>query len=608
MMSRKRSRPPPWPLHQHSAITRSPPNTHSTTTTTRRRSSSVVQRTSLMALTTILLSSSQTTEAFIPPTPHTKPTSLITTPKATPAIVTAASWLLTPTPSPALPLANAVSTSALQSTTAAAAAAAALVTTDTVVPTIYKAPFLSLAYGCRRCGGRVCVWEGEYPQVEGGGGDFVEEELDGVDDEFGGHSVVVVVDAVGMLSFPHPDSFTPLTPTLLLLPRTQDVLLGKEKLSGFKNRFPAALQTLKDGFAEAKRVFTESVDAIKKETQMYSAAVGLPGLIPIQYIFDRIFPSTLTAPFEGAIEDALAQTARDNTQIKKLLLKKFSMGDTAPRILEARLFDLGSNDMAFDLEMRWKSNARADLKMKVTGWAADIPVTIQNLRFEGPVRLIVLGLRPTEPGWEALLISLPRPPKIGFDLKVAGGLITQIPWLRNELEKMLDDAIAKEVLWPRRAVVSAPSPFKTKPLLNPMQMLTLMRDDPLLRRERELMASIPDDFRSNYEASSQKDTDFDIRTNGNGGEQHEDDEDEGGGDGNVPLYRRLKFWQRNKGMKHAVTADALQLFAESLREEQYASKPVLVEGVQERKGVLQKLLSAILIPRTLVSYASREAF
>lgn len=384
----------------------------------------------------------------------------------------------------------------------------------------------------------------------------------------------------------------------------QDVLLGKEKLSGFKNRFAAALQTLKDGFAEVKRVFSESVDAIKKETQMYSAAVGLPGLIPIQYIFDRIFPSTLTAPFEGAIEDALAQTTRDNTQIKKLALKRFSMGETAPRILEARLFDLGSNDMAFDLEMLWKSNARADLKMKVTGWAADIPVTIQNLRFEGPVRLIVLGLRPTEPGWEALLISLPRPPKIGFDLKVAGGLITQIPWLRNELEKMLDDAIAKEVLWPRRAVVSAPSPFKAKPLLNPMQMLTLMRDDPLLRRERELMASIPDDFRSNYEGSSQMDTNFDIRTNGNGGSEQEDDYDDGG-KGNVPLFRRLKFWERNKG---TITADALQLFAESLREEQYVSKPIVVVGRQERKGVLQRVLSAILIPRTLVSYASREAF
>jgi hypothetical protein len=340
---------------------------------------------------------------------------------------------------------------------------------------------------------------------------------------------------------------------------------------------------------------------------MYSAAVGLPGLIPIQYIFDRIFPSTLTAPFRGAIEDALSQTARENTQIQKLTLKKFTMGDTAPRILEARLFDLGTNDMAFDLEMLWKSNARADLQMKVSGWAADIPVTIQNLRFEGPVRLIVLGLRPTEPGWEALLISLPRPPKIGFDMKVAGGLITQIPWLRNEIEKMLDDTIAKEVLWPRRAVVSAPSPFKAKPLLNPMQMLTLMRDDPLLRKERELMASIPDDFRDNYEAPSHMDTDFDIRTNGNReGESKNSDQDDG--EEAMPWHRRVRFWQRNTQSKHVSTADALQLFAQSLREEQYVSKPVVVEGIEKEKGVLQRVFSGVFIPKSLVSYASREAF
>jgi len=111
----------------------------------------------------------------------------------------------------------------------------------------------------------------------------------------------------------------------------QDVLRGKEKISGFKNRFPAALQTFKDGISEVKRVFTESVDAIKKETQMYSAAVGLPGLIPLQYIFDRIFPSMMTAPFEGALQDALLQTTKENNQIKKLTLKKFTMGDIAPR-------------------------------------------------------------------------------------------------------------------------------------------------------------------------------------------------------------------------------------------------------------------------------------
>ena len=49
-------------------------------------------------------------------------------------------------------------------------------------------------------------------------------------------------------------------------------------MSGLKNRFPAALRAFKDGVGEVKRVLTESVNVIKKETQLYSAAVELPGL------------------------------------------------------------------------------------------------------------------------------------------------------------------------------------------------------------------------------------------------------------------------------------------------------------------------------------------
>jgi len=387
-------------------------------------------------------------------------------------------------------------------------------------------------------------------------------------------------------------------------------------MSGFKNRFPAALQALKDGAVEIRRVFSESVDAIKKETQMYSAAVGLPGLIPIQYIFDRIFPSTLTAPFESALKDSLRDLANDNNnQIRKLTLKKFTMGDIAPRVLEARLFDLGDRDMAFDLEFTWKSNLRANLDMKISGFGAKIPVTISDLRFDGPVRLVLVGLRPDDPGWEALLISFPRPPQIGFDIKVAGGLITQIPWLRNEFAKMLDDAVAEEILWPRRAVVSAPFPYKTKPLLNPMQIYSLMRDDPLLRMERELMESIPDDFKGSLESSSQQDIpDIDIRQVDEDTSEDDEGGDESASGSAVPIRKRLRFWNRNKqaATLEADTVDALQLMAQTLKQEASVSgnsMPVMVlEGAEEKKNRVQRVLSKLLVPRSMITYAAKEAF
>lgn len=398
---------------------------------------------------------------------------------------------------------------------------------------------------------------------------------------------------------------------------TMNVLRGKEQMSGFKNRIPAAIQALRDGVAEIRRVFTESVDAIKKETQMYSAAIGLPGLIPIQYIFDRIFPSMLTAPFESAIEDALLQTAKDNPQIQKLTLRRFSMGDVAPRLLEARLFDLGNRDMAFDLEMSWTSKARADIDLRISTFGTKIPVTIQNLRFDGPVRLILVGLRREEPGWEAMLISLPRPPKVGFDVKVAGGMITQIPWLQSYFAKMLDKSVADEVLWPRRAVVSAPAPFKSKPLLNPMQILSLMRDDPLLRMERELIASIPDDFRSSLENAPANASQFDIQVKDTM-QRHTDDEDgeindgnnNGGDDSSLSLGRRLRFWQRQKREEMEIKTDAVQLMAQYLRKETMASTNMIPEmvlvDVDEQKSLVQRALREVLLPRSLLSFAGKE--
>ncbi|KAL9180794.1 hypothetical protein ACHAXT_011247 [Thalassiosira profunda] len=477
------------------------------------------------------------------------------------------------------------------------AAIASTVTTDTVVQTIYKAPFFSLAISFLL------------------GGLFFSTVA----------ATIAAIIALGKENTRRLREVAGIvwrrnwTVWRLSMQLTMDVLRGKEKMSGFKNRLPAALQAFKDGVAEVRRVFTESVDAIKKETQMYSAAVGLPGLIPIQYIFDRIFPSTLTAPFESALQDSLVQLANDNPQIRKLELKKFSMGDIAPRVLEARLFDLGNRDMGFDLEMNWNSNARAEIDMRVSSFGAKIPVTIQNLRFVGPVRLILVGLRPEEPGWEALLISLPRPPQIGFDIKVAGGLVTQIPWLRNELAKNLDNAVSDEVLWPRRAVVSAPSPYKTKPLLNPMQVLSLMRDDPLLRMERALMDSIPDEFASTYEASSPEDIpDFDIQEVN---EKKENDEDDGDGDASggtpaaVPIRQRLRFWQQNKqpATVEANAIDTVQLMAQSLKEQeartagQRASMPVMVlESVEEKKSFGRRILNNLLLPKSVLSYAARE--
>ena len=191
--------------------------------------------------------------------------------------------------------------------------------------------------------------------------------------------------------------------------------------------------------------------------------------------------------------------------------------------------------------------------------------------------------------------------------------------------------------------MSAPSPFKTKPLLNPMQIYSLMRDDPLLvsrelsllflvhldvhklhsslplqRMERELMASIPDDFKSHLEVPSQEDIpELEIRHLNNDTSNYGDDSDDvGGGTGGGRLGRlspkRLRFWQRNKqaATLEAESVDTLQLMAQSLKQEASIvgnPMPIMVlEGVEEEKSLGRRVLSKVLMPKSLLSFATRE--
>eukprot|EP00957_Ditylum_brightwellii_P103571 7891446-Ditylum_brightwellii.AAC.1 len=208
-----------------------------------------------------------------------------------------------------------------------------------------------------------------------------------------------------------------------------------------------------------------------------------------------MMPLTLTAPIEAALRDSLEEaTAGKNAKslpnVKKLTLRNFKTGDAAPRLLEARLFDLGPEDLGFDFQIRWDSNLKADIDV-TTKVRAKFPVSVRNLRFEGPVRVIVTKLTTKEPGWTAILVSLPSPPKIGLDVRVMGGEFTRVPWIRSEITKAINEAIANEALWPRRVVIPAPIPGKFKSSLSAAQIAEFMVDDPLLRAEKKLKEALP---------------------------------------------------------------------------------------------------------------------
>lgn len=93
----------------------------------------------------------------------------------------------------------------------------------------------------------------------------------------------------------------------------------------------------------------------------------------------------------------------------------------------------------------------AELELRV-GVGARVPVALRNICFDGAVRLVVTNLCAAEPGcgaalwllfgvflfsrarpfsvrYGAVLCSLPSPPELTLDCRVAGGEVTAIPCL-----------------------------------------------------------------------------------------------------------------------------------------------------------------------------------
>mmetsp|Transcript_24025 Transcript_24025/g.41167 ORF Transcript_24025/g.41167 Transcript_24025/m.41167 type:complete len:121 (+) Transcript_24025:802-1164(+) len=103
-----------------------------------------------------------------------------------------------------------------------------------------------------------------------------------------------------------------------------------------------------------------------------------------------------------------------------------------------------------------------------------------------------------------------------------------------------------------------------------------------------------------------------IYTNKNNEEKK--NKDDGAGGASTSIRKRLRFWQRNKqaATVEAATVDTLQLMAQSLQQEtsnvgERVGMPVMVlEGVEEKKSLARCVVSNLLLPKSLISYASRE--
>ena len=254
---------------------------------------------------------------------------------------------------------------------------------------------------------------------------------------------------------------------------------------------------LEEGLIKTKKEVDESLRAFNEEKDFYAAAVGVPGLRTAQYVIDHMMPGLIAAKLEASLSQSIANVKHPN--VKRMILKSVTAGKAAPLLTGARFYDVGEDDMAFDVDVTWESDIEAGMDVvPAMGLPAEglarVPVLIHDVKFSGTVRVLMAALSRREPGYGAIVLSFPDPPAIALDVRVGGGLeVNRVPWLRKAVSDATRSWIKEEMLWPQRMLIPAEAP-PTKAGAAPANVLTdaelsaLLKNDPLLRAETNLMS------------------------------------------------------------------------------------------------------------------------
>ena len=282
--------------------------------------------------------------------------------------------------------------------------------------------------------------------------------------------------------------------------KSSDLVLKQQQRQVEKKQWKwrDAWQVLKSQLAETRKTATEGVEALKQESTLYAAAVGQPGLLPLQYAVQKLFPYSLTTILEDSLKDSLRGIEPTKT-IKRMKVNRFTAGDRSPVFQGARMYEI-DDAMAFDFDVKWESELEAEIQIYTVGGFKLLPVLIKKLKFAGVVRVVMTPLIKEPPGYGAMLISLTSPPDLSLDVKVLGAELTKFRFLKSEITQVMQQAVVDNLLWPKRNVIPIKSeastnagPFGTGvgygQLLKNEQLRVLQTIDPLLATEQKLANS-----------------------------------------------------------------------------------------------------------------------
>lgn len=147
---------------------------------------------------------------------------------------------------------------------------------------------------------------------------------------------------------------------------------------------------LRDGLGKRRRS--------KRRRPIDFTTVPRRGLVVFQYIAERLVGLAFQTQLRRAFEHSIASV--NNPNIRRIEMHTFQTM-SAPRLHSGRMYDMGKKAMAFDVDATWNDAFESTVTITTKRLGVKVPVRIHNVKFVGPIRVILTPLIESPPGFGA---------------------------------------------------------------------------------------------------------------------------------------------------------------------------------------------------------------
>lgn len=130
--------------------------------------------------------------------------------------------------------------------------------------------------------------------------------------------------------------------------------------------------------------------------------------------------------------------------------KNSNLGTESPRLSNFVLIDTSGPSIVIEVDVEYDGNCYFD--MEVDTVFGTIPMSLDEVKFSGSMRLELADLIPILPFVSAGLVYFVNPPVIDFNLTKAANIADFSP-IAKKVRKLLADAVAAQIVSPNRIVI-----------------------------------------------------------------------------------------------------------------------------------------------------------